>query len=55
MAIIYTYSLNSLAALKVGILSEEKKLLTNTENYILAIESGDLLPQVPFQQQTLPS
>ena len=54
MTIIYTDSLNSLAALKVGILSQEKKLFTDTEQDILTIESGDLLLQEPFKMQTLP-
>ena len=53
MTIIYTYSLNSLAALKVGITSQDRKPFTKTEKDILSIESKDLVTPMPFQSETI--
>ena len=55
MTIIYTYSRNSLAALKVGINSQDRKPFTQTEKDILYIESKDLVTSVPFQSETIPN
>ena len=53
MTIIYTYSRNSLAALKVGINSQDRKPFTQTEKDILSIESKDLVTPLPFQSETI--
>ena len=52
--ILYTHSLNSLAALKVGITSQDRKPFTKTEKDILCIESNDIVQQAPFKIETLP-
>ena len=52
MTIIYTYSL---AKLKVGITSQDRKPFTKTEMAILCIESNDLVQQTPFKIDTSPT
>ena len=43
MTIIYTYSRNSLPALKVGINSQDRKPFTQTEKDILSIEYKEIV------------
>ena len=55
MAIISSYTPNSLGALKVGINSQDRKTLTSIEKNILSIEYEDLIPPLSFQSETIPN
>ena len=52
MTTIYSYTPNSLGALKVGINSQDRKTFTPIEKSILYIEYGDLIPPLSFQSET---
>ena len=55
MTTIYSYTPNSLAALKVGINSQDRKPFTSTEKDILSIEYKEIVPSLSFQSETIPN
>ena len=55
MTVILSSTQHSLAALKVGINSQDRKLLTSTEKSILSINHTELTPNLSFQPETKPN
>ena len=54
MTVILSSSQHSLAALKAGINSQDRKPLTQTEKSILSIDHNKLTPTISFHQQIKP-